>query len=198
MIRRAFNIASALSQLASLATAVLSVRSYQDYWLLRAGYWDRRPHPDYGARGYKTANELYVLHDRGRLSLGTFPTGCVDGPGGLYRTGPGERGEKVACWSGDREVAAAAWHVFTVVRPVQGFLGLRWAASADRTWISVPDAGVVGIACLLPVCWIIVRRRTHLRTNSLMCRYCGYNLRASPDRYPECGTAVPKNTEAAA
>jgi hypothetical protein len=192
MRRKLFNLAAALSLLLCAATVALWVTSYNDYWLLRAGYWHRRPHPLYGPRGYKTATELYALHDRGRLSVGTFPGGCVDGPGGLHRAGPGERGQRVACWSGDRIFAEDAWGMFARARPVHGFLELRWAASADRNWVSVPDAGLVGIACVLPTCWLTTRLRTRHRTGG-RCALCGYDLRATPDRCPECGH-IPEGT----
>ena len=42
-----------------------------------------------------------------------------------------------------------------------------------------------------------LRRAARLKVSGL-CPRCGYDLRASPVRCPECGTIVPKKTEAAA
>lgn len=48
---------------------------------------------------------------------------------------------------------------------------------------------------LLPLV-AIVRRLRRPEYNSGLCRECGYDLRATPDRCPECG-AVPANASAA-
>jgi rubrerythrin len=47
---------------------------------------------------------------------------------------------------------------------------------------------------ILPLSWLIVEifRRSRPKPNPHACRHCGYDLRATPDRCPECGN-VPKD-----
>lgn len=54
--------------------------------------------------------------------------------------------------------------------------------------------------CLLPLWWIarlaIRRRMQGMRAGRELCVECGYDLRASSNRCPECGTAIPEESEA--
>lgn len=49
---------------------------------------------------------------------------------------------------------------------------------------------IVIIAIAMPARWIAVRRRENRASRVGLCRVCGYDLCATPDRCPECG-AVP-------
>ncbi|MGD0769861.1 MAG: hypothetical protein ABSB42_16885 [Tepidisphaeraceae bacterium] len=45
---------------------------------------------------------------------------------------------------------------------------------------------------LFPVILFFRRRRGKMRSSVGFCAMCGYDLRATPDRCPECGTIPPK------
>jgi hypothetical protein len=52
----------------------------------------------------------------------------------------------------------------------------------------VPFWSVALLTALLPAIWIAHRFRFHNRQNSGLCANCGYDLRATPERCPECGS----------
>jgi hypothetical protein len=48
------------------------------------------------------------------------------------------------------------------------------------------------VPTLLPTLWLLRRRRVRRRIRRGLCPACGYDVRASPGRCPECGSATPK------
>jgi hypothetical protein len=54
--------------------------------------------------------------------------------------------------------------------------------------VIVPVFYPLALAAVLPVAWLATRRRRRRRLTGGQCVACGYDLRATPDRCPECGT----------
>jgi hypothetical protein len=64
----------------------------------------------------------------------------------------------------------------------------------DEYWtLSVPAWFLILITALAPSVWLRRRLRQRYRATYNLCLTCGYDLRASTDRCPECGTAVTMN-----
>jgi hypothetical protein len=71
-----------------------------------------------------------------------------------------------------------------------GFRYLRRGYYSGYMWeVGIPLWAIAVIVAAAPVCWILRRRSGHPAGH---CVTCGYDLRASPDRCPECGTIAAK------
>jgi hypothetical protein len=64
----------------------------------------------------------------------------------------------------------------------------------DEAELRVPCWALVATACVLPAVWIRSRVRSGRRKRRGLCLRCGYDLRASGGRCPECGYAAPTAT----
>jgi hypothetical protein len=174
MIYRLLSIACALSLALCIATAVLWARSYrtgeQWLWMDRG---DGRPSDYYNA---------LIIGD-GRLAFIRLPSTSKE---------------------------RAMWHIhstprliadppdFGVQRHALGFFLLGQPGGLTRGVVA-PLWAIVAIAAMLPgwyaASWFS-RKRHHLPGQ--LCRNCGYDLRASKDTCPECGTAMPAISRAIA
>ena len=62
-----------------------------------------------------------------------------------------------------------------------------------HVWV-VPLWPIILLTMILPAWWTARFIRARRRDRAFCCAHCGYDLRASPDRCPECGATVPQVT----
>ena len=182
MRRKLLNLATALSLALLCVLAILCVRSY---WTAdAAGFTRQMPAP--ASRIVRSTNGSITYRHL------THPAGSKAvyvSPGWVYERGPAQA---------DNDFGSN----------VHRFLGVTYA---DNNWNSGLLSGTREIVVRVPY-WLLLsatgalpiarlmlhpRRRRAAREAAGLCAICGYDLRASPDRCPECG-AVPEGAGGAA
>jgi hypothetical protein len=180
LFRHLFTLCSAASLVLCVAVCVLWVRSYWAVTYVERGF-------DYG--------NVYFFDVRGRASLAV-----VDGRAGRApnTTSWDFRGEIVpldqSYMAGDVSVLRLFGFEYRsfVAAPSPMNTAFGWAGGGYR--VIVPNWFLAYITALLPIMRFLRRRR---RLPGL-CPRCGYDLRASPERCPECGALRPGSGRAGA
>jgi hypothetical protein len=72
----------------------------------------------------------------------------------------------------------------------RGSLGFGHYPGPPTTLTVIPHWALVLMTAVSPAVWIIRKLRIRRRIRRCVCQSCGYDLRATPDRCPECG-AIP-------
>lgn len=196
MRRLLFTLACAISLLLCAGVCVLWARSYWllDSWFVRRGWTesiDRDPGHVLRMRTWRVtsnAGRLALdwddltedLHpDDNRSDAHGYRLSHFEGkmhPGLFQRSGPLYR--RVGFWSDSG--------------PYQG----RHTQGNAATYVA-PHWLFVTLFAVLPLTYGVRMRTRALWDRSGRCRHCGYDLRATPDRCPECGEATGSSNDAA-
>src|SRR5436190_23205976 len=179
MARRLLNLLTLLSLLLCVAVAALWVRSYQAHDVLS---W--RQADNVGGERYS----WYRVVASGR---GQFAYSCDAEVYQLPSITSREAARALGRWQW------LGWQRGFVGYPAPGFggspnlwWGFHFAWRGDLSTmvheVVVPYWAMALPAAFLPVWWVLRKLRPPARPGT--CRRCGYDLRATPDRCPECGT----------
>jgi hypothetical protein len=188
-IARLFNATVAGSLLLCVVAAAIWVRSFYSYdGLIYDSNW----------RASHVQKRVGIISYRGTLSLLfdlTFEDASdtpLSGPAGVSRYSfPATDEASAAEFVSGAAEGGWLWMGFgyyPIMEP--DTLGRTWLESFTKFQLYVPCWFAVIAFAAPPAWWYAMRRRRDGRARSGRCRCCGYDLRATPDRCPECG-AVP-------
>jgi hypothetical protein len=88
-----------------------------------------------------------------------------------------------------KPLSARGWDAYVVSYRSYEAPRARWWVFSVRSWFAVLATGALPGGRLA----LAIRARRRVAQDTSRCRKCGYDLRATPDRCPECG-AVPTTT----
>jgi hypothetical protein len=122
----------------------------------------------------------------GRILFSRAPAAGPDPPGGYQLVGHPRVDLDLSYrrWNAPRS-PAVEYH---------SFAGFGWLRDGGTRAVFLPAWFAAAAAVALPSWWFPRqrrRRRTVARLRRGLCVHCGYDLRASPGRCPECGSAAP-------
>lgn len=196
MKRALFNFTAAVSLLLCIALGVL--------WL-RSGPYDERIQAYYAT--WPREDEVYSYYFAAASYAGTFSFRF-----NRDHFGPpffiGMSAEEIKRKRQEDYIPALRWQFvgpnperyFLSEGPRPGFWAKHWHSSpaaghSDDDWsFAVRDWLPMALLLVLPAVWMNRFRKTRRARRLGLCPRCGYDLRATPERCPECGTSAPVTT----
>jgi hypothetical protein len=183
LVRHLFTLVSAVCVLLYVALCVLWARSYSQWDLVGIGHRkpaSREPYRGFSLQMTNWGDGLKLYVDRFDGLYDFHFNGVQEwGVSGLYHSAfsmPAQDWNQQGFEAGhySHAISDAAWDDYFIRMP-------HWA------WTLVTTA--ISAAWIITATRRLVRRR--MRRAAGRCISCGYDLRASPDRCPECGPVAP-------
>jgi hypothetical protein len=185
--RRLFNLAAAVSLVLCVGLIVVSLRSFLIVDMIS---WERctlsYPHQD------PQNVHRHIVEGRLGFGRGGFSVEVTTQDGRLPRD---PRILPYEMWSHSSS-AGPTYAPFKYTPRVSGWVGYEsesagpdsnGAASNSRA-VWFPAVFPIALAAVLPCLWLLPRRGRFLRAwRKGICPTCGYDLRGTPERCPECG-----------
>ena len=174
MRRRLLNLLTVLSLVLCLALVAMWVRSHF--------VWDQWA-------GQRQGVQRVIVSDAGRIGYSEFRSGRHIFPDSRWRWIRRQPRGSNAQASGLHDLVR--WDVRDQMK--FHFGGERQTISAREWWLPhwMP-ASVVAVLPLWRGSMVFARRRREPRRRAGLCLSCGYDLRATPGRCPECGSEASK------
>jgi hypothetical protein len=173
-LRIVLKTAPALWAILLVASLVLWVRSYFVGDLIRHMGADVIPNTSY-----------FIRSAAGTLSISRYEQTSKDPATGGGRYSPGFSSERWDSWANP-----LFWPSGTTTNSLGFGVAHARLAEGDDYTLAVPYYAIT-LALLTPLLlWLVRYRRRARATAGLRCPVCGYDLRATPDRCPECGRAA--------
>jgi hypothetical protein len=178
-----FTIICVMSLLVCAAVCMLWARSYR---LSDQFVWQSQ-------RGWR-----WVYSAHGYVVVWLFVDDCSGHPAGFY--GLRYRRDDVAWPGNDLLLLDPDFGDTLISRERGGFAWYEWRKAGGgihQAQAVVPCWCLAATMALLPLGWTTLQWRSRVRGRRRkrlgLCLGCGYDLRASKDRCPECGTPIPAN-----
>jgi len=166
--------AAALSLFLFVASLILWLRSYFVGDLLRHIGQDVIPNTSY-----------FISSTSGTLSLSIYQQTSKDPAIGGGRYPPGFSSER---W--DSRADPLRWPSGAIANTLGFAAAHHRLAEGDDYTLVVPYYALSAALLAPPLVWLVRSRRRTIAVAGLRCAKCGYDLRATPDRCPECGRAA--------
>lgn len=179
-----FIATSVLSLVLCVATVALWVRSWSVADEFAGGFTNPTTDRIIAADPYReklVSPGMACTHYAGRLLIRHFPALMVYKNNGHW-------------WHRNPLMPDLIASVDNVIFPHSrlAFAGFRFATVIDGEWdLLIPDYALAVLFAATPLLWLSSALRCKSRSAKGCCTLCGYDLRASADRCPECGTPIP-------